>query len=247
MSTSVSQFDPSPSSNPIAAEKKSSNRSAKALIIAAAAVLVVLVALFVIRIQGFVGGSEFSPTHFQQRDFQFYEIPLIHQQITPIRRSISTPATANYLRQKSLIKTPKGQPVDWHLVSISRGLGGVAEADAQLLIDQLQLNSNNQLYWRTWTVDHPDLAGRFWPVIQRLAERELYVLMPRLFEIAQNAQTPTDLRSSVDAYLVTQYQSLIQDMIDAGRIDVAEQLAAEAGRDYPGAANWSSILVESSP
>ena len=44
-------------------------------------------------LQGNISGTEFSPTHFQQRDFGFYEIPLIHLQISPIKRSASTPST----------------------------------------------------------------------------------------------------------------------------------------------------------
>ena len=72
------------------------------------AILSSLLLFVVVRLQGHVTGREFSPTHFRLREFSFYEIPLLHLQITPIKRSDVTPRSATYLRQKSLIRTPKG-------------------------------------------------------------------------------------------------------------------------------------------
>lgn len=253
MSTSVSQSDYSPRSgkangDPAAEGKKTSDQAIKGLIIAGSTLLLVLVALFVIGVQGYVSGSEFSPTHFQQRDFEFYEIPLLRLQITPIWRSASTPSTANYLRQNSMIKAaPRGQPTYWHLVSISRGLHGTTAADAELLIDQLQLKANDKLHWQTWSTDHPKSAAILWPIVQRLAERELYFLVPRLFEISLADLTPVQLQSELDSHLVDQYQTLIRDTMAAGRFDLAKQLVAEAKSDYPGAVQWSAILTESIP
>ena len=71
--------------------------------------------------------------------------------------------------------------------------------------------------------------------------------MPRLFEIAQADQSALDLQAKIDTHLVEQYAGLIQDMVAADRIPVAEQLAAEAEADYPGRAPWQSFLVKSNP
>lgn len=180
-----------------------------------------------------MSGKEFSPTHFQQRDFSFYEIPLIHLQITPIKRSGSTPRTATYLRQNSLITPGSGTPTTWHLVSISRGLTGTTPADANLLIDQLNLQIKADEFWRTWSIDHPKRAKAFWNVIQKLALRELYILMPQLFELAQIDQTPQQLQESLDDLLRRQYRGLILDMRAADRDQLADQLLAEAIKDYP--------------
>ncbi len=249
MSTSVSQSDIASSNNRLIGRRKNRDRTTKWLLIAAATLLLGLVFLLVITTQGNISGSEFSPTHFQQREFHFYEIPLLHLQITPIRRKVTTPVTASYLKQMSLVPVPKGQPVDWHLVSISRGFSGTSDAEAKLLTDQLNLSPDGDLYWKTWTADHPQLAAVFWPVIQKLAERELYILMPRLFVLAQTDQptsdlTAGDLQASIDAYLIDQYASLIKDMVAADRTELAASLAAEASADYPQAANWSSFLVK---
>ncbi len=247
MSTSVSLPDTSSNFDSDQKAKKSSDQTVKVLIIVIAAVVLLVVGFFVIWVQGSVRGSEFSPTHFQQRDFHFYEIPLIRLQITPIRRSVSTPGTAKFLRQKSLIQAPKGQPAYWHLVSIGRGISDLTAADAQFLINQIQMEQDGVMYWENWSTDHPKSAAILWPIVQKLAKRELYVLLPKMFEIAQGNQSPTELESDFDSYLISQYTSLIQDMVAADRDEVARQLVAEAKTDYPDAAPWQSFLAKSNP
>lgn len=196
-------------------------------------VVLTLVLFAVIKTQGFVSGREFSPTHFQLREFSFYEIPLLHLQITPIKRSGATPRTATYVRQNGLIKPGTGAPTIWHLVSISRGLTGSTDADANLLIDQLNLQHAGDEFWRQWSIDHPKRASILWPVVQKLAERELYILMPQLFELAQIDQTGPRLQQNIDRLLRTQYRHLIQDMQAANREELAQQLLVEARKDYP--------------
>src|SRR6056297_2194037 len=168
---------PAPADAGLAGGKRGSqrfgNRPARWAIAFVATCLIVGVGYLVIRTQGFVSGTEFSPTHFQQREFEFYEIPLLHWQITPIHRSAGTPPTATYIRQKSLIPAPMGVPSDWHLASHSRGLSEQKPADAQLLLWQLTLRADGDPFWRQWSIDHPQHAKLLWPWVQRLAEREL--------------------------------------------------------------------------
>ncbi len=195
--------------------------------------LLSLVLFVIVKTQGYVSGREFSPTHFQQRDFSFYEIPLIQLQITPIKRKGSTPQTAVYLRQNSLIKTYTGVPKIWHLVSISRGLTGSTPADANLLLDQLNLRSSGDAYWRKWSMDHAKHAQVLWPVVQKLSQRELYILIPELFELAQLEQTPEQLAARIDRWLPNRYHSLVRDMQASNRLELAQQLLDEAIVDYP--------------
>lgn len=208
-----------------------------------ATLLLTLVVLAIVRVQGFVSGREFSPSHFQQRKFSFYEIPVLHLQITPIRRSGTTPSTATYLRQNGLITPDSGEPTDWHLVSISRGLTGTTPADADLLMTQLALQSGGDDYWRKWSKDYPALAKVLWPVIQRLAKRELYVLMPALFELAQFDQPADQLQAQIDQYLQTQYAQLISDMETANRTGLARSLLEEARQDYPQATEFRQLQL----
>ncbi len=208
------------------------NRTVKRWFVGISSLVVIVVVFFVIRGQGYVEGVEFSPTHFQKRNFSFYEIPLIHSQITPIIRTSATPRTATYVRQTGLIPAAYG-PTDWHLVSISWGLSASKPADAQLLVDQLELQAGSSDYWRDWSKDHPQQAKIFWPTIQKLAIRELYMLMPPLFEIAQNDQSAEDLDKAIKERLQEDYFQLIQDMRGANKPELARELLLEALSDFP--------------
>lgn len=234
VSTSVS------SRSPDSASTAKKNRRVRWIVTLSATVLLIAVVAIVISTQGYVSGEEFSPTHFQTRKFSFYEIPLIQIQITPIKRTGSTPRTATFVRQMGLITPHKGVPTTWHLVSISRGIG-TTPADADLLLDQLRLDSKDDGYWRQWSIDHPARAKVFWPVIQKLAERELYIMMPHLFELAQVDQPPQQLQQQMEDTLIRQYVGLIQDMDAAGRGDLAKQLLAEAAQDYPDRAELKTL------
>ncbi|NNE01412.1 MAG: hypothetical protein HKN47_29200 [Pirellulaceae bacterium] len=196
---------------------------------------------FVVRTQGHVSGQEFAPSHFQVRNFSFYEIPLLHIQITPIRRKGVALPVATYVRQSSLIGAPKGTPDKWHLVSLSRGLSGTTAADADLMVTHLNLTDGTDVYWRKWSIDHPKRAAVLWPTVQRLAERELYILIPAVFELAQKDLTAEQLATKIDTLLRRQYRSLVVDMRQADRGELADQLLKEAISDYPDDKNLQAL------
>ena len=213
------------------------NRKIKNWVTICAAILICIVLGLVIRIQGHVSGSEFAPSHLVRRNFSFYEIPLFHWQITPIRRSDSTPATATYVKTAVLKKKPKGSPNNWHLATLTRGLSETTNADAHLLMAQFDLDDGqgkNSAYWRTWSVNNRQQAAVLWPIIHRLAQRELYILMPRIFATADSGiQTPAELQKIIDQQLADEYLSLITDMREAGESNIAANLLNEALSDYP--------------
>ena len=190
----------------------------------------------VIRTQGFVRGSEFAPSHFVRRSFSFYEIPLVHWQITPIRRSDDTPPAVTYVKTKILKKVPKGTATNWHLVSLSRGILGTTNADANFLLAQLEFSDQDSSdpYWIDWSKQNPKHAAVLWPIIQRLAERELYVFVPMVFATADSGgKSPAELQKAIDEQLAAEYVSLVSDMREAGKMTVAAALLSEAVADYP--------------
>lgn len=231
MSTSVSH--PTTDAQPPQPAAPVNRRLLRVAIIVIGAGLMSLVMWVAVRTQGHVSGQEFSPSHFQVREFHFYEIPLLHVQITPIKRSSQTPTAARYLQQKSLIASPAGPPTSWHLVHLTRGLTGPTPGDAGLLVEQLSLEPTGKSYWRQWSGDHPAQAQLLWPVVQRLAERELYLLIPALLEIAQQEQPAAELKANIARYLRQEYHDLVRDLRAAGRDALAEQLLSEALADYP--------------
>jgi hypothetical protein len=194
-------------------------------------IVIILLLWAVIVTMGHVEGEEFSPTHFRSRTFSFYEIPIIHWQITPISRSTTTPSTAILLTQKKWITPPATPPSIWHISSLRHGVGESKDDDAALLLRQLRNGAGGSGSWSQWSQDHPELANVLWPTIAKLAERELYVLMPRLLEIVRPITSVEPLRVTIAGYLRQEYRSLIRDMRAAGRDDLADALLAEAAED----------------
>ncbi|WP_182866063.1 hypothetical protein [Stieleria mannarensis] len=190
----------------------------------------------VVAIKGNVSGTEFAPSHFQTRQFSFYEIPFLHLQITPITRRDSTGPLARQIRAKGWITVVRGKkPSGWHLVSLRRGPTSTP-AVAGLLTDTMQLQDSGSPFWVSWNNDHPNRASVLWPTVQRLAERELYVMLPELFQLARTLpgqDNAAELTAAVDRWLVDQYVMLVNDLRDADRADLADDLLAEARRDYP--------------
>lgn len=229
VSTSVS------SSNSSGKSSRGRHGSRRALIIICSILSIFLIGT-IVAIKGGVTGTEFSPSHFQTREFSFYEIPFFHIQITPIDRKNTTGPIARQLRAKSWISVPRGKnPSNWHLVKLSRGPTGTP-AVASLLSDELELQGSGTPFWKGWNSDHPKRAAALWPVVQRLAERELYIIIPELLLLARTLPGDDDgvkLASEIDLWLIGQYTCLVQDLRAADRIALADELLAEAITDYP--------------
>jgi hypothetical protein len=220
--------------------KSKHGRRKRLFVTAFVGVGVAITLALVLLLFGSVTGTEFSPTHFETRHFMVSEIPWLQIQISPIRRVSLQSSTARYLVAKSLIKPPPNAPQTWHLVELTRGGLNQSLADAKLLTQQLELvtddpsaSGTNDEYWRTWSEREPEKAKVFWPVIQTLAIRELYILMPSLFEMAIHAKDSKSLRQSIDDYLRSTYHELVLEMRDANRTELANALLLEALADYP--------------
>ena len=186
-----------------------------------------------ILLQGRVSGVEFSPTHFQQRTFEFYEIPIIEQQITPIRRKTVNNPALNFIRTNGYITTSPGLPNRWDLVSLTRGLTGTTEADAELLFKPLVLEKDDAVYWETWSKQNPAAAGFLWPIIQKLALRELYLFIPPLLEKANQIGNSSDFQSDLEMQLISDYLRLAGNVKIQGKNEIAEEMLKEAGQDFP--------------
>ncbi len=199
---------------------------------------------------GSVSGEEFSPRTFRSRSFRFYELPVLQRQITPIRRKVLATDVPRYLRQQHLIDLnlspgredsrtddagPTGEDDVWHLVRLGRGMRGSTAADAQMLVRQLSVSGDgdDEPYWKTWSKEHPEKAKILWPIVQRLAMRELYVVLPGLLEIAQRDRPIDAWIGQIRSHLADAYRGLIQDARAAGRPRLADELFREARTDDP--------------
>ena len=229
VSTSVS------SSNSPEKSSRSRKGSRRTLIVVCSILSLFLVAAVVL-IKGNVSGTEFAPSHFQTREFSFYEILFLHIQITPIDRKNNTGPVERQLRAKSWISVPRGkQPTTWHLVSLSRGVAATP-AVAGLLIDELRVQSTGAPFWESWNKDYPQRASVLWPTVQLLAERELYLMIPELLQLARNLpgdDNAAKLSAEMDRWLISQYVGLVDDLRAADRHLLAGEMLTEALSDYP--------------
>ncbi|MEM6690412.1 MAG: hypothetical protein AAF664_13350 [Planctomycetota bacterium] len=174
------------------------------------AILTLLVIVGGVWLGGRVHGSEFSPSDFSIREFHFYEVPLLHTQITPIKRTTRTLGFPRYLVAQSLIDSSKSDPPVWHLASIGRGGTAPEDADAGLLVDQFNLTIDGKEFWRTWSDDHPKIAAVLWPVIQDLAYEELYVLVPDVLEEALKQTPPPMFRDALKERVKLEINRLVE-------------------------------------
>ena len=253
MSTSNSDANATPITTPKAkpqGRRSGSSQSGRFWVVTITGSLIIIFLAGIVFFFGQVQGREFAPSHFEIRQFSFTEIPLLRLQITPIRRVSESSVLQRYLNTSSLISRPAGQPTDWHIVELTRFGVSTEPADAKLLTDFLSIPyrgfaMQSDHYWHQWSILHPKHAAVLWPQIQKLAERELYLLIPDVFQIADaDPQATTEsvdaMRERLREFLITSYASLIDDMRAAGMDDVAESLRQEAAVDYPDEARFQS-------
>ena len=126
---------------------------------------------------------------------------------------------------------PKSPPKRWDLVAAHRGGQVWRTGDAQILCQYLDAwDHNNDLtsYWETWTTDHPALAKVLWPEIATLARRELYFLIPGLFEKALEHDKPQPLQNDLNQVLARHYDLLAAAESELGHLETAVQFYSDA-------------------
>ncbi len=180
---------------------------------------------------GQVEGIEFSPNEFRYRNFQYVQIPWIRVQVWPIVRSDSSPGLSDYLHgEKQILPTSISQPGRWDLVRISRN-GRVGRGDADLLYRALaRRDESGSFFWLKWTQSNESSARRLWPEVQRLAERELYFLIPELMELATSQADPERLPVVLDDHLARVLELHASTQQELGNARNALELLDEALR-----------------
>ena len=195
MSSSIA----SPKSHPGSGGSSTASRMTVSLssILAFIGCAVVLVMLF-----GHCAGEEFSSQDFSRRSFYYFRLPLIKFQVTPIFRSGKSSVLVKHLHGTNLIPSATQ---NWELARLDTGVGQPYEADELILCRYLdQRNSDYDLRWLVWTRKNPALARAFWPVVWRVANEDLYLLIPDLFHLARYATDPIQLDSDLRALVVNE-------------------------------------------
>ncbi len=195
-----------------------------------------LVALFTILTFGSVSGVEFAPDTFQRRTYRYYEIPLIHLKVSPLKRYVNQTQFEQFLVNGNYITT-KSTPQRWDLVSASRTGGTWRVGDAKILcqyLDAWDLEANTVSYWESWTKDHSSLGKVLWPEVAQLARQELYFLIPPLFDMALAADKPPVLHNDLNAWLARSYERLAEVEVELHNLDAAVRFYDDALSREPG-------------
>ena len=184
---------------------------------------------------GAVRGTEFSPQLFERRSYSFYELPLTGIQVRGIRRKDETQAAELFITSNKYITLPAaGVREDWHIITGLRGTRQ-SKGDAGILMQYLDAKDGDDYhYWVKWSEEHPKLAAVLWPAVQKLGERELYIFVPDLFDLARSIEDPIKLRQELDRTAAGKLLFLGKRMMDRDDQESARQVLDEAAQLDPG-------------
>lgn len=191
-----------------------------------------VIAYVSIQIFGRIYGEEFSPNSFQRRTFFYYELPLLQIQLTPIYRNESTNPLERLLVREGLVGSDDSSDLRWDLVRAQQGARSMDFGDANILCDYLDArDGNNRLLWQQWTEENPELAKVLWATVDRLAEEQLYLLVPDVFALADRSTDAPELEQTIAETLGDRYELLARTQIELGNPQAAVRLAKQ-GRFY---------------
>ncbi len=179
---------------------------------------------------GLITGEEFAPDTFQRRSYWYYELPIVRLKVSPVTRSVTRDQLATLLIARKYV-TLNSPPKRWDLVHAHRGRTIWRQGDAQILGRYLQDQPTG--YWETWTKDHPKLAQILWPEVAKLARKELYLVLPALFDEALRHEQPESLREQLDLLLAQQYEHLATREVGMGNLSAAVEYFTDALRHQP--------------
>lgn len=221
---------PSVPSRPVASQR---SRLANILLAVGCVVIFLLVMTVITLLFGRVSGEEFSPSDFKRRSFHFYELPIVGIQIWPMQRFDSTSDVESDLVANKLIVVSTPTTPRWDLVHGARG-ASLIEGDAAFLCHYFDLRSRTYtLAWGDWNNKHPELAKILWPMIQKLAEQELYSFMPDVFNLAETASDPTAFQSDLNMLVAQTYYDFGLYQQQNARHAAAVELIGEAMKLAP--------------
>lgn len=176
-----------------------------------------------------IAGVEFCPQLFQKRDFNYLRIPG-----TKIRLGSTTLSPAS---------SPSGTPVlthlaatnpaEWQVSKASQG-GKTTEHGPEILIGYLTAtNADGANAWDDWSFKNPAHAKVLWPIVQEVAEQDLYFCVPELFRLAASEIPPPELG-----------RKLRLACIDAAQLKLQ---SFAAGQDLPAQRklkSWGQMVIE---
>jgi len=174
-----------------------------------------------------ISGEEFAPDSFRRRAFRFREIPLLHIQVSGIRRDRIDHELTQWIQAQKILKVEKDPR--WDLVDFRRYGGDQANGDAKILTTYLDSkNSSRDLIWLNWSKANVKRASMLWPRVSLVARQGLYLFIPDMMDAAQRSKTATELKTRLDKVLVSQYYQYSLRALERGELQVAALSLSEA-------------------
>ncbi len=229
MSTTASPAPNRPKPPKVAPDRMAESPWHKAIPYVVFALIVCAVLILMTLIFGQVTGEEFCPNTFEQRRFHYFQIPILRTQVTGIQRKDMGLGMASTVEDHASNVDSAATVKNWDLVSSKRVSAQQWLGDAKILCDLLTIRGKKSGYlWQTWSENYPHLADRFWPVVADTAQAGSYILMPDLFELAQ--QAGFDSATSVEDE-DTQDEESEEDDPDVAEVDELDDEDAEESKE----------------
>jgi hypothetical protein len=138
-----------------------------------------------------VAGREFSADLFQTRNFSFFRIPGTTWNLTA-----TTLGPASSPNSKSVLNhLQSGTGLGpWQVIEVGQGTRSEQRGPSILVSYLNQTGPDGFNFWDAWSFRNPRLAAVLWPLVQEAARRELYEIVPELFQMAQENAEPDKLQ-----------------------------------------------------
>ncbi len=189
---------------PMIQAKKRGGKSNAAMMLVYCLGLLLLLALALLSF-GHVRGEEFSPQGFATRSFSYFQIPFFRIQVWPVSVYKMPNDLAKYLRANKLLGSGAAQPPRWGIVTLSEGGVQTYRGDASILTNYLrQPGAVGTESWLSWSKNHPKRERELWPVIARMAQEDMYMIIPALLEAARSTESQDELANELRRVLVSE-------------------------------------------
>lgn len=179
------------------------SQAARAIVIGGIVLTLLLFGYLSVQVGGVVVGEEFSPDSFSRRGYTYFEIPVIHVQVSPVAYLPITDRVLARLAADKILPAMAAATPRWDFVAQE---GTPKPGNALILVRYLDHDdANGTAFWEKWTADHPAKAKVLWPRVGEVSREGLYVFLPDVFDAAERAATAAELDATLTTILSEKY------------------------------------------
>lgn len=195
-------------------------------------IFAIIVSGLVVLSSGVVEGIEHHPLSMTFRRFHYWELPVVHLQITPIYRLASNQFSTADPSVSQYFKAPFSPQLDrWDLVEFHRVGADKQRGEAAILAQLVQHDPMQQFSWSGWSTDHPKRAAELWPAVQDLSIIGMYWGVPKLFDLYRAAEENVTFQPERDQLMIDICRESAEELIAQELWDEADA-TVKVGQKY---------------